>query len=43
MSYFFLTVKHSSIQILVTMVVQFDLERVQLNVKTTFLHGDFEE
>ncbi|KAH9698402.1 Integrase catalytic domain-containing protein [Citrus sinensis] len=36
-------VKHSSIRILLAMVEQFDLELVQLNVKTVFLHGDLEE
>ena len=36
-------VKHSSIRILLAMVVQFDLELVQLDVKTTFLHSDLEE
>ncbi|KAH9688516.1 hypothetical protein KPL70_015148 [Citrus sinensis] len=36
-------VKHSSIRILLIIVVQFDLELVQLDVKTVFLHGDLEE
>ena len=36
-------VKHSSIRILLAMVTQFDLELVQLDVKTAFLHGDLEE
>ena len=36
-------VKHSSIRILLAMVAQFDLELVQLNVKTVFLHGNLEE
>ena len=35
--------KHSSIQILVATVAQFDLKLVQLDVKTTFLHDDLEE
>ena len=35
--------KHSSIRILLVIVVQFDLEQVQFNVKTAFLHGDLEE
>ena len=36
-------VKHSSIRILLALVVQFDLELSQLDVKTAFLHGDLEE
>ena len=32
-------VKHSSIHKLLALVAQFDLELVQLNVKTTFLHA----
>ncbi|KAH9742736.1 hypothetical protein KPL70_003051 [Citrus sinensis] len=40
---FSLVVKHSSIRILLAMVAQFDLELVQLNIKTAFLHGDLEE
>ncbi|KAK9200145.1 hypothetical protein WN944_015341 [Citrus x changshan-huyou] len=36
-------VKHSSIRILLAMVAQFDIELVQLDVKTAFLHGDLEE
>ncbi|KAG8500107.1 hypothetical protein CXB51_003710 [Gossypium anomalum] len=36
-------VKHSSIRILLALIAQYDLELVQLDVKTTFLHGDFEE
>ncbi|KAH9688523.1 Integrase catalytic domain-containing protein [Citrus sinensis] len=36
-------VKHSSIRILLAIVAQFDLELVQLDVKTVFLHGDLEE
>ncbi|KAG8479437.1 hypothetical protein CXB51_029202 [Gossypium anomalum] len=39
----FPVVKHSSIQILLTLVAQYDLELVQLNVKTAFLHGNLEE
>ncbi|KAM2303958.1 hypothetical protein ACFXTH_023714 [Malus domestica] len=36
-------VKHSSIRILLALVVQFNLELAQLDVKTAFLHGDLEE
>ncbi|KAG8502473.1 hypothetical protein CXB51_000399 [Gossypium anomalum] len=36
-------VKHSSILILLALVAQYDLELVQLDVKTAFLHGDLEE
>ncbi|KAM0977924.1 hypothetical protein ACFX13_014221 [Malus domestica] len=36
-------VKHSSIRILLALVVQFDLELAQHDVKTAFLHGDLEE
>ena len=36
-------VKHSSIRILLALVAQFNLELVQLDIKTAFLHGDFEE
>jgi len=36
-------VKYSSIQILFALVAQYDLERVQIDVKTTFLHGDLDE
>ncbi|KAL6321549.1 hypothetical protein AAG906_021744 [Vitis piasezkii] len=35
-------VKHSSIKVLLAMVALFDLELKQLDVKTTFLHGEFE-
>lgn len=33
-------VKHCSVRIMLSMVAQFDLELVQLDVKTEFLHGD---
>ena len=36
-------VKHSSIRILLALVAQFNMELVQWDVKTTFLHGDLEE
>jgi hypothetical protein len=36
-------VKHSSIRVLLALVAQFDLELVQLDMKTAFLHGDLEE
>ena len=41
--FFFLVVKHSSIRILLALVMQFDLELVQLDVKIVFLYGDLEE
>jgi len=40
---FSLVVKHSSICVLLALATQFDIELVQLDVKTTFLHGDLEE
>ncbi|KAM2897932.1 hypothetical protein COP2_007520 [Malus domestica] len=36
-------VKNSSIRILLALVVQFDLELVQMDVKTAFLHGNLSE
>jgi len=36
-------VKHSSIQILLALVAQYDLEPNQLDVKIVFLHGDLDE
>ncbi len=35
--------KHSSIRVMLVMVAMFDLELEQLDVKTTFLHGELEE
>ena len=40
---FSLVVKHSSIRIMLALVAQYDLELVQLDVKTAFLHGDLNE
>ena len=36
-------VKHLSIRILIDIVAQFNLEFVQLDVKTAFLHGNLDE
>ena len=36
-------VKHSSIQILPTMVAHFDMELEQMDVKTTFFYGEIEK
>ena len=35
--------KHSSIRILLALVAQYELDLDQLDVKTTFLHGDLGE
>ena len=35
--------KHSSIRILLALVAQSNMDLVQMDVKTTFLHGDLEE
>ena len=40
---FSLVMKHSSIQILLVLVAQYELKLDHLDVKTTFLHGDLEE
>ena len=40
---FFLVVKHSSIRTLLSIVAIHDYELEQLDVKTTFLHGELEE
>jgi len=39
---FSLVMKHSSIQILLVLVAQYELKLDHLDVKTTFLHGDLE-
>ena len=36
-------VKHSSIQILLILVAQYELKLDQLDMRTAFLHGDLEE
>jgi len=36
-------VKHSTIQILLALVTQYELELDQFDVKTTFLHDDLDE
>ena len=36
-------VKHISIRMLLALIVQFDLELEQMDVKTVFLHGELEE
>ena len=36
-------VKHTSIRIILAMVARYNLELEQLDVKTTFFHGDLEE
>ena len=36
-------VKHSSIRILLALEAQFNMELVQMDMKTAFLHGDLEE
>ena len=35
--------KHYSIRLLLALVTQMNMELVQLDVKTVFLHGDLEE
>lgn len=36
-------VKYTSIHILLFLVVEYELELAQLDIETTFLHGDLEE
>jgi len=36
-------VKHTSIQMLLMIIIQFDIELEQMNVKTTFLHDELKE
>jgi len=43
MRFFSPVVKHTSIRILLAIVVQFDLELEQMDVKTMSLHGALEE
>lgn len=43
MTFFTLVVKHSSIGVLLALVVMYDVELEQLDDKTTFLYGELEE
>jgi len=43
MRFFSLVVKHTSIQMLLAIVVQFNLELEQMDVKIAFMHGELEE
>ena len=43
MRFFSPIVKHTSIQMLLVIVTQFDLELEQIDVKATFLHGELEK
>ena len=43
MRFFSHVVKHTSIQILLAIIVQFDLELEQMDVKTIFLHSELKE
>ena len=43
MRFFSPVVKHTSIRMLLIIVVQFDLELEQMDIKTTFLHDELEE
>ena len=35
--------RHTSIRTMLSLVVHFDMELEQMDVKTTFLHGELEE
>ena len=43
MRFFSPVIKHTSIQMLLAIVIQFDLELEQMDVQTTFLHDELEE
>ena len=43
MIFFSHVIKHTSIRMLLTIVVQFDLELEQMNVKIAFLYGELQE
>jgi len=43
MRFFSPVVKHTSIRMVLAIVVQFDLELEQMDVKITFLHGELEK
>jgi hypothetical protein len=40
---FFSMVRHTSIRAVLVLVAHYDMALKQMDVKTTFLHGDFEE